>query len=113
MELTGDDNYEVADFVDLPYVLGSGRLFVERTAALYRQACGQRLVVTSAVRATEDQPPNAHRLSVHPAGMAVDLRVSPVEQCREWLENKLAALGLGVLLNQRRMNRPGGDQPAN
>jgi hypothetical protein len=106
VELTGDANYEVADFVTLPYLIEEGRLFVERTAALYHQACGQRLVVTSAVRSIEEQPPNAHPLSVHPAGMAVDLRVSPVQECREWLENKFLALEQQDLLNGIRERRP-------
>jgi hypothetical protein len=106
VELTGDANYDVADFVDPPYILPEGRLFVERTAALYREACGEPLVVTSAVRAIEDQPPNAHRLSVHPVGMAVDLRVSQVAECREWLENKLLALEQLDILNGIREFHP-------
>lgn len=106
VQLPGDENYEVADFVDLPYVHPAARTFVERTAALYREACGEQLVVTSGVRAIANQPPNAHALSVHPAGMAVDLRVSPVEECRQWLENKLLALEQQGVLNGIREFRP-------
>jgi hypothetical protein len=81
-ELTGNDDYAVADFVSFPYLQPAVKLFVERLAAQYREACGQKLVVTSAVRPSSGQPRNAHALSVHPAGMAVDLRVSDRASCR-------------------------------
>jgi hypothetical protein len=106
VELPGNEDYEVADFVDPPYARPEARLWVERTAALYREACGEPLVVTSAVRAIEDQPPNAHDLSVHPAGIAIDLRVSQTQACREWLEAKLLELEAGNLVNGIRERRP-------
>src|SRR5688500_3046633 len=49
VELVGDENYEVVD-VSQPFLHPAAKLFVERTAAAYRAACGQKLVVTSAVR---------------------------------------------------------------
>jgi hypothetical protein len=106
VELPGGEDYEVADFVDPPYARPEARLFVERTAALYRQACGEPLVVTSAVRAIEEQPPNAHDLSVHPAGIAIDLRVSQNQACREWLEAKFLELEERNLVNGIRERRP-------
>jgi hypothetical protein len=106
MELPGGADYAVADFVDLPYLHPAGKLFVERTAALYREACGEPLVVTSGVRAIEDQPWNAHDLSVHPAGMAVDVRVSAEQSCRAWLEEKLQTLEALRVLNGIREFRP-------
>lgn len=106
VEMEGGRNYEVADFVDLSYVLPEAQQFVERTATRYRRACGEPLVVTSAVRAEEEQPPNAHSLSVHPAGMAVDLRVSQNPGCREWLEDSLLALERQDVLNAVRKFHP-------
>jgi hypothetical protein len=106
VELPGNENYEVADFVDLRYAQPEARLFVERTAALYHAACGEPLVVTSAVRAIDEQPPNAHALSVHPAGMAIDLRVSQNEACRDWLEAKMLSLETDRLVNGIREFRP-------
>jgi hypothetical protein len=58
------------------------------------------------VRASERQPANAHALSVHPAGMAVDLRVSQQEACRAWLESKLLGLEEQRVLNGIREFRP-------
>jgi hypothetical protein len=106
VELPGGEDYGVADFVDLPYLHPAARLFVERTAALYRESCGEPLVVTSGVRAIEDQPWNAHELSVHPAGMAVDLRVSAEQACRAWLEDKLQTLEAMRVVNGIREFRP-------
>ncbi len=106
VELSGDENYEVADFVRFPYLQPEVRLFVERLAAQYREACGQKLVVTSAVRPTSGQPANAHQLSVHPAGMAVDLRVSDRQSCRNWLESTLLSLERRGVLNGIREFHP-------
>ena len=90
--LGNGNDYEVAPSVRHPYVVPAVRSFVEWLGAGYREACGERLVVTSAVRALTQQPRNASELSVHPAGMAVDLRVSGRAACREWLEGKLLEL---------------------
>jgi hypothetical protein len=106
VELTGNADYEVADFVRYPYAHPAAVLFVERLSAQYRDACGQKLVVTSAVRPQDRQPRNAHALSVHPAGMALDLRVSDREACRSWLENALLNLESRAVLNGIREFHP-------
>jgi hypothetical protein len=104
--LKGNSDYEVADFVRFPYLQPEGVLFVERLAAQYRDACGQKLVVTSAVRPSNGQPSNAHALSVHPAGMAVDLRVSDRAACRSWLESAILNLERSGVINGIREYRP-------
>jgi hypothetical protein len=106
VELEGNASYEVADFVRYPYLQPAGKLFVERLAEQYREACGQKLVVTSAVRPSNGQPSNSHRLSVHPAGMAVDLRVSDRATCRSWLENALMNMNRRGVINGIREFRP-------
>jgi hypothetical protein len=107
VELEGDENYAVADFVSFPYLQREVVVFVERLSAQYRQACGQKLVVTSAVRPSSGQPSNAHTLSVHPAGMAVDLRVSDRAACTDWLEATLLSLeSRGVLNGIREFHPP-------
>ena len=107
VELTGNADYEVADFVRYPYAHPAAVLFVERLSAQYREACGQTLVVTSAVRPVDRQPRNAHALSVHPAGMALDLRVSDRAVCRSWLEGALLGLeSRGVLNGIREFHPP-------
>ncbi len=104
--LPGDENYVVADFVSHPYAQPEARLFVERLAAQYREACGEQLVVTSATRAIDEQPRNAHRLSVHPAGMAIDFRVSVNEECRVFMERALLSMESRNLINGIREFRP-------
>ena len=84
--------------VSYPYARAEVDLFVKRLSAQYRAACGERLVVTSLTRPTTRQPRNASDRSVHPTGMAVDLRYSPNRACRTWLERVLTQLeGAGVL----------------
>jgi hypothetical protein len=84
----GGRHYEVMDWV-FPYAIPEVRLFVERLAAQYREACGEALVVTSLTRPFSEQPRNAHQLSVHPAGMAVDLRIPRNPECRQFVEARL------------------------
>jgi len=106
VELPGNRDYQVADFVRFPFLQPEVKLFVERLAAQYHAACGQQLVVTSAVRPSSGQPSNAHQLSVHPAGMAVDLRVSDRASCRSWLESTLLSLETRGVLNGIREFHP-------
>lgn len=91
-----------ADFelaaVSYPYARPALDVFIQRFAEQYRSACGERLVVTSLTRPLNEQPRNASDLSVHPAGMAVDLRIPRTTRCRSWLERTLLSLeGSGVL----------------
>lgn len=91
VELTGDASYTLAG-VSYPFARPEVKLFVERLAAQYRVACGERLVVTSLTRPRSAQPDNASRRSVHPTGMAVDFRRSSQRACRAWLEATLLEL---------------------
>lgn len=84
--------------VSYPYVLPTTRLFVERLAAQHMRACGTPLVVTSALRPKTFRLFNSVDLSVHPTGMAVDLRKPRQASCRRWLRQTLLALEeLGLL----------------
>ena len=67
------------------------KLFIERLAGQYRKACGQVLVVTSLTRPLSQQPRNASPRSVHPTGMALDLR-RPSGRCLSWLQSTLLSL---------------------
>lgn len=75
-----------------PYVQASTRTFLQRLAAQYYSACGERLVVTSAVRPLNRQPRNGSPKSVHPTGMAVDLRKPAKASCLTWLRARLLEL---------------------
>jgi LysM repeat protein len=105
VRLPGNQDYALAS-VSYPYARPAVKLFIERLSAQYRAACGERLVVTSLTRPVREQPGNASRLSVHPAGMAVDLRVSGRAACRSWLERTLMSLERQGVLNAIRENRP-------
>jgi LysM repeat protein len=106
VRLGGDRNYLVKDTVHQPYARPEVKLFVERLAGQYRAACGERMVVTSLVRARTRQPRNASPLSVHPTGMAMDLRVPQRSSCRSWLERALLSLEDRKLLEAARERHP-------
>jgi len=84
--------------VSYPYARPEVQLFLTRLGAQYRSACGEQLVATSLTRPTNRQPRNASDRSVHPTGMAMDLRYSRNRNCRQWLEGVLLDLErVGVL----------------
>lgn len=96
----------VVNRVSFPYARPAVKLFVERLATQYFQATGERLVVTSLTRPLSRQPRNAHALSVHPAGMAVDLRIPRNAASRRWLESVLLQLEARGVLDATRERRP-------
>jgi hypothetical protein len=89
--LENDARYRLHD-VSFGVARPEVKLFVERLSAQYLDACGERLVVTSLTRPASEQPANASARSVHPTGMAVDLRVPAGSSCRRWLESALLSL---------------------
>ncbi|MGH7476338.1 MAG: DUF5715 family protein [Longimicrobiales bacterium] len=103
--IRGNANYRVHR-VSYPYARAEVKTFVERLAAQYRGACGEQLVVTSLVRPESMRLPNASSRSVHPTGMAIDLRRSTHQKCRLWLESMLLQLESKGVLDATRELRP-------
>ncbi len=89
--LRGNRDYGLKD-VSYPYARPEVRLFAERLGAQFRAACGEQLIVTSLTRPHSGQPRNASPRSVHPTGMAIDLRRHNKPSCRSWLERVLLSL---------------------
>ena len=104
--LYGNRDYEVKKDVSFPYARPEVKMFVERLGKQYRAGCGEKLVVTSLTRPKTRQPRNASRRSVHPTGMALDLRRSWSFRCRSWLENTLLSLESKGVLDAARENYP-------
>lgn len=104
-EVRDTENYLV-DGVSFPYARPVVKLFIERLAEQYRAATGDPLVITSLTRPISQQPRNASPLSVHPTGMAVDLRVPENGSARAWLERTLLALEDRGLLDVTREHHP-------
>ena len=92
--------------VAYPYAREEVVLFLSRLGRQYRSACGERLVVTSLTRPRSRQPRNASDRSVHPTGMAMDLRRSNSRACRSWLESVLLRLEGAGILEATRERRP-------
>lgn len=106
VRLSGNRDYMVAN-VSHPYVLPSTETFIIRLAAQYRSACGEKLVVTSAVRPKSLRLVNSSDKSVHPTGMAIDLRRPSRASCLNWLRSTLLSLERrGVLEAVEERNPP-------
>jgi LysM repeat protein len=90
--LDGDASYALTQGVGFSYATREAKQFVVSFAPQYAAACGAPLVVTSAARPTSRQPRNSNPYSVHPTGIAVDLRRPPAGPCQTWLRNALAEL---------------------
>jgi hypothetical protein len=103
--LTGGADYTL-NRVSFPFARPEVKAFVEDLSAEYRKGCGEQLVVTSLTRPRSEQPGNAHKLSVHPAGMAVDFRISKSSTCQKWFEKALLALESRDVLDATRERNP-------
>lgn len=78
--------------VSYPYAVPGAKQFLTRLSEQYHNSCGEKLTVTSLLRPRDRQPGNSVAHSVHPAGMAIDLRIPRTQKCRSWLENTLLSL---------------------
>lgn len=92
--------------VSFPYARPETLALLEYLAGGYVEACGEQLVVTSLTRPESEQPGNASDLSVHPAGLAMDIRHSDLPACREWLEQELLGLERDGVVEATRENWP-------
>jgi hypothetical protein len=90
--LPGDENYELARGVGFSYTTTESREFIMQFAPQYLAVCGTPLTVTSAARPMSRQPRNANPHSVHPTGIAVDIRRPYPGPCLTWVRNTLAEL---------------------
>jgi nucleoid-associated protein YgaU len=97
VRMSGNDDYRLSG-VSYPYVLASTRTFVQRLGAQYREVCGEKLVITSGIRPTTLRLSNSTDRSVHPTGMAIDIRKPQGGRCLAWLRETLLYLeGQGVI----------------
>ena len=91
--------------VSYPYVTPTTRIFVRRLANEYHGVCGAPMVITSATRPESRQPANSSPRSVHPAGIAVDLR-RPTGACLTWLRRTLLTLEDSGVVDATEEHRP-------
>lgn len=92
--------------VSFPYSRPEVQAFLTRMGRDFRDSTGGMLTVTSLTRPAALQPRNAHRLSVHPAGMAVDFRIPREPAERAFLERRLLAMEKAGLLDATRERTP-------
>jgi len=89
VHLTGNSDYMPKRRMQLPYATAETRDYIEHLGAEYHAACGERLVVTSALRPMSRRPRNGSVKSVHPTGIAFDIRKPKRRMCRDWLRQLL------------------------
>jgi hypothetical protein len=89
VRLNGSAHYVISN-IRMPYVRRETRTFVNDLAIDYHRVCGKPMVVTSATRPMSRRLANGSSLSVHPTGIAVDLR-KPTGRCLTWLRRTLLA----------------------
>lgn len=87
--LSGNNDYTPKSRMSLPYATSETRAYIEHLGAEYHSACGERLVVTSALRPMSRRPRNGSVKSVHPTGIAFDIRKPKRRMCRDWLRQLL------------------------
>jgi hypothetical protein len=104
VRLGGSPNYRLKG-VALPYALPDTRAMLAHLASRYRRQCREPLVVTSALRPTSVRLPNSVAKSVHPTGLAFDLR-APRGRCRPWLREELLSLERRGLVDATEERRP-------
>lgn len=105
VRLRGNGDYQVAITGDAAVVLPGTRDFVQELASRYRAACGSPLVVTGALRPLSRHLANSSSQSVHPTGMAVDLR-KPSGRCLTWLRRTLLAQERAGLIEATEEHHP-------
>lgn len=105
VKMSGNGDYRLGS-VSHPYVLPTTRTFVQRLASQYRSACGEKLVVTSGIRPKSLRLANSTERSVHPTGMALDLRKPTKAKCLTWLRKTLLALDAGGVIEATEERRP-------
>lgn len=105
VRLSGNEHYRLSG-VSYPYVLPSARIFVQRLAAQYHAQCGEKLVITSAVRPSTVRLANSADRTVHPTGMAIDIRKPLARRCLSWLRQTLLSLETQGVLEATEENRP-------
>ncbi len=104
--VTGNQHFAIKEGVTFPYARAEVQAFLDLLGKHYYEACGEQLVVTSLTRARNRQPRNASKRSVHPTGMAIDLRRSWDRNCRSWIEMTLLTLEVNGILDAMLESKP-------
>ena len=105
VRMSGNSDYQLKN-VSQPYVLPATRTFVQRLAEQYHSYCGEKLVITSGTRPQSMRLANSTSKTVHPTGMAVDLRKPTKSRCLSWLRNTLSSLESDGLIEATEERNP-------
>jgi len=92
VQLAGGPGWDLSSGVGWAYATPEAVAFLDRLGPEYERECQSPMVVTSATRPKSRTPRNGHQNSVHPTGIAVDLRKPYRGPCLDWLRKRLLEL---------------------
>ncbi|MFA6257110.1 MAG: DUF5715 family protein [Candidatus Paceibacterota bacterium] len=106
VHLSNAESFILDGEVSFPYARPATKLWLQRFSRQFLNACGEKLVVTSLLRTLDKQPKNASPNSVHPTGMALDLKVPESAKSRQYLERNLLLMEKAGFLEATREHHP-------
>ena len=83
------NHYYATYRMTLAYATPQAKAFIEWLAPQFVEHCDEMMVVTSALRPKSRSPRNGSQWTVHPAGIAVDIRKPRNQACKPWLRQVL------------------------
>lgn len=83
------NQYYATYHMTLAYATPQAKAFIEALAPQFVEHCDEMMVVTSALRPKEKSPRNGSPWTVHPTGIAVDIRKPRNQACKPWLRQVL------------------------
>lgn len=92
VQLAGGPGWDLSGGVGWAYATPEAVAFLDALGPEYERSCAAPLVVTSATRPRSRSPRNGHAHTVHPTGIAVDLRKPYRGPCLDWLRGRLREL---------------------
>jgi len=104
--IPGNRDYTVKEGIQFAYARPAVKTFLERFSRRFHDVCGEQMVVTSLTRPRSLRLHNSSVRSVHPTGMAVDIRLPWSRSCRGWVEGVLYSLEAEGLLEANREHHP-------
>lgn len=106
VQLAGGPGWDLSSGVGWAFATPEAVAFLDQLGPEYERNCGAPMVVTSATRPRSKSPRNGHPQTVHPTGIAVDLRKPYRGPCLDWLRQRLSELESAGRIEATEERRP-------
>lgn len=104
--IRSNQDFVVKEGIQFAYARPAVKTFLERFGRRFHDTCGEQMVVTSLTRPRSQRLHNSSVRSVHPTGMAMDIRLPWSRTCRGWAEGVLYSLEAEGLIEANREHHP-------